>query len=213
MIKINGKHTPSDAAIETSALGLAQYAAICQANGLVPIVEPEVLMDGEHTLERCAEVTERTLAIVFKALNDHKVLLEGSLLKPNMVTPGHSHSSYATTKPAEIANATVTTLQRTVPPAVPGIMFLSGGQDEEEASLNLNALNTFHGKKPWSLSFSFGRALQASTIKTWKGDKANIAAAQKVFLARAEANSLATLGKYSGGAHSASGLYEKDYKY
>jgi len=205
---------PSELAIIENAHGLARYASICQENGLVPIVEPEVLMDGEHTLEQCAEASQRVYAGVFKALHDHHIFLEGILLKPNMVTPGHSNPSYSTTPPEAIAKATVTVLQRTVPPAVPGIMFLSGGQDEEEASRNLQAINVYPGKKPWSLSFSYGRALQASCLKAWKGDKANIAAGQAAFAERAKANSLAQLGKYTGGGQSSGdSLYVKDYKY
>jgi len=213
VIKI-GNDLPSALAIQMNAEGLACYAAICQANGLVPIVEPEVLMDGEHSLARCAEVTERTLAVVFKALADHNVLLEGALLKPNMVTAGHSSAEYKTSTPQDIAKATVIALQRTVPPALPGVTFLSGGQDEEEATKNLDAINKYEGKKPWSLTFSFGRALQASCLDAWRGEKANVGKAQEVFLARAKANSEAQLGKYAGGASASSQqLYEKDYKY
>jgi len=209
-----GLHEPSELAITETAHGLARYAVICQENGLVPIVEPEVLMDGNHTLERCAEVTEKVLAAVFKVLNDNHVFLEGSLLKPNMVTPGHEHADYKTTSAEAIAKATVTTLQRTVPPAVPGIMFLSGGQKEEEASLNLNAINALNTKKPWSLSFSYGRALQATCLDVWKGAKENVAAAQAAFLLRAKANSEAQLGKYKAtGSSKEKELYEANYKY
>lgn len=169
-------------------------------------------MDGDHSLQTCAEVTERVLATVFKALNDHHILLEGALLKPNMVTPGQQNPEYKTTTPEQIALATVTVLQRTVPPALPGITFLSGGQGEEEASRNLNAMNQLNTKRPWSLTFSFGRALQHTCISTWKGDKANVAAAQAAFLTRAKANSEAQQGKYAGGSGSES-LYVKDYKY
>jgi fructose-bisphosphate aldolase class I len=213
VIKI-GNGCPSQLAIEENARHLARYASICQHNGLVPIVEPEVLMDGEHSLATCAEVTERTLAVVFKALNDHHILLEGALLKPNMVTPGQQNPEYKATTPEQIARATVTVLQRTVPPALPGITFLSGGQKEEEATLNLNAMNSLNTKRPWSLTFSYGRALQASCLDAWKGEKANVAAAQQAFLARAKANSEAQLGKYAGtSASSGQDLYQKDYKY
>jgi len=213
VIKI-GQNLPSELAVQMNADHLARYAAVCQQNGLVPIVEPEVLMDGDHTLARCAEVTEHTLAVVFKALHDHHVLLEGALLKPNMVTPGQNHAEYKTTTPQQIAHATVTTLQRTVPAALPGITFLSGGQKEEEATLNLDAINRHPGKKPWSLTFSYGRALQASCLDAWKGEKANVAAAQKAFLDRARANSEAQLGKYAGGAAtSGQELYQSNYKY
>jgi len=209
------KDCPSELAIDETAHGLARYAAICQENGLVPIVEPEVMMDGDHSLARCAEVTERVLARVYKILNDHHIILEGSLLKPNMVTPGHSSPEYKTTKPEEIGRATVTVLQRTVPVAVPGVVFLSGGAKEEEASLALSAINAYQGKKPWNLSFSYGRALQASCLDAWKGDKANVTAAQEAFLARARANSEAQLGKYVAGSQPTreKDSYEEGYSY
>jgi fructose-bisphosphate aldolase class I len=213
VIKISNT-CPTDLAIHEIAHGLARYAAICQENGLVPIVEPEVLMDGTHSLKRCQEVTEHVLAIVFKYLHDHKIFLEGALLKPNMVTPGHESEEYARTTPEEIARATVTTLQRTVPPALPGIMFLSGGQSEEEATRNLQAINAFPGKKPWSLSFSYGRALQSSCLKAWKGQKEQVKAGQEAFLVRAKANSEANLARYkSEGNQQDESLYEKGYKY
>jgi len=215
VIKID-KDCPTELGMDETAHTLARYAAICQENGLCPIVEPETLMDGEHTLERCAQVTERVLSKVFKALHEHHVILEGCLLKPNMVTPGHSHPDYDKTKASDIATATVTVLQRTVPPAVPGIMFLSGGQSEEEASLNLNAINQHPGKKPWHLSFSFGRALQASCLEDWKGEKGSVAAAQQMFLARATANSQANQGKYVAGSQPTrekKDSFEKGYTY
>ena len=208
-----GPNEPSPLSILENANGLARYAIICQENGLVPIVEPEILVDGPHDIDRCAEVTERVLAACYKALNDHHVLLEGTLLKPNMVTPG---SEAKKVSPEVIAEYTVRTLQRTVPPAVPGIMFLSGGQSEEEATLNLNTMNKLQTKKPWTLSFSYGRALQQSTLKAWQGKEENVAKAQEVFLNRAKANSEATLGKYQGGAGGADAsesLHVKDYKY
>jgi len=209
-----GVREPSELAIHENAHGLARYAIVCQENGLVPIVEPEILMDGTHSLAECQAVTEKVLAAVFKALNDHQVFLEGALLKPNMVTPGHENPVYKTTPPEQIAIATVTALQRTVPPALPGIMFLSGGQKEEEASLNLNAINALNAKKPWALSFSYGRALQASCLDAWKGQKESVAAAQAVFLARAKANGEAQLGKYAGGKSGGDKeLYEAKYKY
>jgi len=189
---------PSELSIEENTRGLARYAAICQDNGLVPIVEPEILMDGNHSLAVSVKVTQRVLAATYKALHDANVLLEGTLLKPNMVLNGLSN------KPAshsEVGRATLTVLSRTVPPAVPGITFLSGGQSEEDASLNLNAINTTSGiPKPWNVSFSYGRALQASCIKTWRGNKENVPKAQAVLLERARANSEASLGKYKGGA-------------
>jgi len=214
VIKISNT-CPSELAIQETAHSLARYAAICQENGLVPIVEPEVLMDGTHTLKRCTEVTERVLAVVFKHLNDHHIFLEGALLKPNMVTPGHESEEYARTKPEEIGRATVTVLQRTVPPALPGVMFLSGGQGEEEATRNLQAINSVPLKKPWHLSFSYGRALQSSCIKAWAGKPENVKAAQEAFLVRAKANSEANLAHYKGNAsgQGSDSLYEKGYKY
>lgn len=207
------KGKPTNLSIQETAHTLARYASICQQNGLVPIVEPEILADGTHDITVCAEVTERVLAAQFKALADHKVLLEGALLKPNMVTPGMECPKKA--NPADVAHFTIQTLRRTVPPALPGIMFLSGGQSEEDASLNLNAINKL-GPHPWKLSFSYGRALQASCLKTWGGKAENRAAAQKVLLERAKANSEAQKGTYSGGAGgdaAASPLYEKKYVY
>ena len=189
--------TPSKVAIDENAQTLARYASICQANGLVPIVEPEVLMDGEFSIEVAAAATERVIAACYKALSDHHVMLEGTLLKPNMVRSGSDAKVQANSK--EIALATVRVLQHTVPCAVPGITFLSGGMSEEEASLALNDINHAPGPRPWSLTFSYGRALQQSTLKAWRGKDENVAAAQTVLLARAQANSLANLGKYEGG--------------
>merc|ERR1712106_146145 len=211
-----GPNTHSYQAILENANVLARYAATCQAAGLVPIVEPEVLVDGDHTLDRCQKVTETVLAAVYKALNDHHVYLEGTLLKPNMVTPGQACPGKAT--PAEVAQATVTAFSRTIPPAVPGIVFLSGGQSEEEATLNLNAINQYkQGSpiKPWRLSFSFGRALQASCLKAWAGK--DVAAGQKELLTRAKANSLAARGLYKTeiGASAAGedSLFVKNHSY
>ncbi|KAE8098480.1 hypothetical protein FH972_016538 [Carpinus fangiana] len=209
-----GVTEPSQLAINENANGLARYAIICQENGLVPIVEPEILVDGSHDIEKCADVTERVLAACYKALNDHHVLLEGTLLKPNMVTPGSDAPKVA---PEVIAELTVRALQRTMPPAVPAVVFLSGGQSEEEATVNLDAMNKLKGKKPWTLSFSFGRALQSSTLKAWGGKPENVAKAQAAFLARAKANSEATLGIYKGDAKLGEGasesLHVKGYKY
>ncbi|KAG6407405.1 hypothetical protein SASPL_130396 [Salvia splendens] len=208
-----GPTEPSELSIQQNAQGLARYAIICQENGLVPIVEPEILTDGSHDIDKCAAATEVVLAAVYKALNDHHVLLEGTLLKPNMVTPGSDSPKVS----AEvIAEYTVRALRRTVPPAVPGIVFLSGGQSEEEATVNLSAMNKLEVLKPWTLSFSFGRALQQSTLKTWAGKKENVEKAQAAFVARCKANSEATLGKYVGGAGgdlAAQSLYEQGYKY
>ncbi|KAJ0511725.1 putative fructose-bisphosphate aldolase [Helianthus annuus] len=174
----------------------------------------EILVDGPHDINKCADVTERVLAACYKALNDHHVLLEGTLLKPNMVTPGSDAKKVA---PEVVAEYTVRALQRTMPPAVPAVVFLSGGQSEEEATVNLNAMNQYKGKKPWSLSFSFGRALQQSTLKAWAGKEENVAKAQAAFLARCKANSEATLGTYQGGSGLSEGasesLHVKDYKY
>jgi fructose-bisphosphate aldolase class I len=202
VLKISS-HTPSYLAMLENANVLARYASICQQNGLVPIVEPEVLPDGDHTLETSQRVTEEVLAFVYKALADHHVYLEGTLLKPNMVTHGQGAKEKST--PTQIGHATVEALRRTVPTAVPGVVFLSGGQSEEEATVNLNAINLAEGKKPWALSFSFGRALQASVLKAWQGKKENLAAAQHEFAARAKVNGMAALGKYEGGLHGAAG--------
>lgn len=206
--------TPSQLAIDENASTLARYASICQQNGLVPIVEPEVLMDGDFTIEVAAVATEKVIAACYKALSDHHVLLEGTLLKPNMVRSGSDASPQATS--AEIALATVRVLQHTVPPAVPGITFLSGGMAEEEASLALNSLNHAPGPKPWALTFSFGRALQQSCLKAWRGLDENVPAAQAVLLARAEANGLASEGKYTGGVGGAganTSTFVKGYVY
>ena len=206
-----GDGLPSALSVQETAHSLARYAAICQANGLVPIVEPEILNDGAHSIERCALETERVLAAVFKALNEHHVLLEGCLLKPNMVLCGYDGGVKAS--PAEVGHFTLRTLQRTVPPALVGVVFLSGGQSEEDASVNLSAINAQPGKKPWALTFSYGRALQASTIKTWAGKAENVAEAQAVLLARAKANSLAALGKYAGSGQTGESLHVKNYVY
>ncbi|KAK6467853.1 fructose-bisphosphate aldolase A-like [Huso huso] len=187
-------NTPSNLAIMENANVLARYASICQMNGIVPIVEPEILPDGDHDLKRSQYVTEKVLAAVYKALSDHHVYLEGTLLKPNMVTAGQACTQKYS--PQEIAMATVTALRRTVPPAVPGVTFLSGGQSEEDASINLNAINQCPLPKPWALTFSYGRALQASALKTWAGKKENAKAAQEEYIKRALNNSQAALGKY-----------------
>lgn len=206
---------PSALAIHENAYGLARYAAICQENGLVPIVEPEILTDGAHSIDKCAAVTEAVLAAVYKALADHHVLLEGTLLKPNMVTPG---SEAEPSSPVDVARATVRALSRGVPSAVPGVVFLSGGQSEEDASVNLSAMNALGADgppKPWNLSFSYGRALQQSALKAWGGKADNLGAGAAAFMARAAANGAATLGKYGGGAGGAAteSLHVRDYKY
>jgi len=208
------KNEPSIQAINENAQVLARYAAICQENGLVPIVEPEILMDGDHDLERAVEVATEVLSTVYHKLHEHHVFLEGTLLKPNMVCPGADCTKKYT--PADIALATVTVLQRTVPAAVAGITFLSGGQSEEEATVHLNEMNKVAGQKPWALTFSYGRALQATVLDTWKGKDENKAAAQTALLVRAKANSQASMGVYGGNAatgKAAQSLYVKDYKY
>lgn len=188
-------NTPSPLALRANAEGLASYAALCQAHGIVPIVEPEVLIDGDHTLERCAEVTEPVLHSVFHALHKHKVQLEHIVLKPSMVISGKQCSTKATVE--QVAKATVTILKRTVPAAVPTINFLSGGQTPEEATAHLNAMNALFPQLPWHLSFSYARALQDYPMKIWHGDKNNVTAAQKAFYERAKLNSLASNGKYN----------------
>lgn len=187
--------TPSALAIKANAEGLARYAAICQANGIVPIVEPEVLIDSDHTLERCAEVSEQVFHAVFHALFRHKVQLEYIVLKPSMVIHGKKCPTKATAE--QVAKATLTILKRTVPTAVPTINFLSGGQTSEEATAHLNAMNMLSPPLPWNLSYSYARALQDYPMKIWRGEPKNVAAAQKVFYQRAKLNSLAAVGKYA----------------
>jgi fructose-bisphosphate aldolase, class I len=188
-----GDGIPTDACLVANAHALARYAALCQEAGIVPIVEPEVLMDADNTLEVCWEVTTRTLHETFDALYEQGIDLQGTLLKPNMVIPGKGSSEQA---PAErIAQATVDCFLAVVPAAVPGIVFLSGGQSEVQATENLNAINRIGG--PWTLSFSYGRALQASALEAWAGDAANAEAAQAVFALRARMNSLAAAGAWS----------------
>lgn len=188
-------HTPSMLAIETNAEGLARYAAICQANGIVPIVEPEVLIDGAHTIERSSEVCERVLNAVFRALKKHKVQLEYIILKPSMVINGKTCPVKASAE--EVAKATITVLKRTVPAAVPTINFLSGGQSSEEATANLNAMNAICGPLPWNVSYSYARALQDKPMKLWHGDNQQVKTAQQAFYHRAKLNSLASVGKYT----------------
>lgn len=190
----NGAPIPSRYCINLNASGLAQYAALCQEAGLVPIVEPEVLMDGDHDQARCEEVTTEMLSSLYGHMYRAGVFLEGSLLKPNMVIAGKGSPKQATTR--QVAEATIRTLKRTVPSAVPGIVFLSGGQTPVQAVENLNEMNKIGGF-PWQLSFSYGRALQDEAIQAWKGEPANVAAAQKKFYFRAKTNSLARSGKYS----------------
>ena len=183
---------PSHQAVEANAEMLARYAALCQSKGIVPIVEPEVLIDGNHTIERSAEVNEAVIAEVFNALRRHRVQLETIILKPSMVTPG---KACAKASPEAVAEATLRVLRRVVPAAVPGINFLSGGQTPEEATLNLNAMNTL-GQQPWSLSFSYGRALQEPAQRAWAGKLDNAHAAQTAMLKRARLNGAASSGDY-----------------
>jgi len=185
---------PSSYGYQTNAASLAQYAALSQEAGLVPIVEPEVLMDGDHGIDRCEEVTTQALEAVFAELFAAGVKLEGMLLKPNMILAGKDSSRQASVQ--EVAEATIRVLMRTVPPAVPGIVFLSGGQTPSQATENLSAMNAIGGF-PWQLSFSYGRALQEETLKTWLGKEENFAAGKKMFYRRAKLNSLARYGEYS----------------
>src|SRR6201984_2681614 len=189
-----GDGIPTPSCIDANAEALARYAALCQEGDLVPIVEPEVLLDGTHTIQRYFEVTEATLRSVFNALAAHRVLLEGMLLKPNMVLSGKDCPQQASVE--EVAEATVRCLKRVVPAAVPGIVFLSGGQTDQQATEHLNAMNRIPDL-PWQLSFSYGRALQAPVLKAWKGEATNVAVAQQVFHHRAFCNSKARFGKYT----------------
>jgi fructose-bisphosphate aldolase class I len=191
-----GDGIPSQACIEANAQALARYAASCQEAGLVPIVEPEVLMDGEHTLEQCASVTENVLHSVFSHLYTHRVRLEEMILKPNMVLPGLTCPAQESVN--AVADATVRSLLRVVPAAVPGIAFLSGGQSGELASARLNAMNVrFKLRLPWVLTFSFARAIQQPALEIWQGKEANVIAAQEALLDRARCNSAARRGEYT----------------
>ena len=185
---------PTPLGLHANAQVLARYAAVCQELGIVPIVEPEVLMDGEHDIARCAEVTEQVLHAVFHALHIHRVSLEHMILKPNMVLPAKARRRAG---PEEIAEATLSVLKRTVPAAVPSINFLSGGQGPEEATENLNAINQLRGSAPWQLSISYGRALQQHALHAWQGKAENREAAQQALLKRARLNSQARCGGYS----------------
>ena len=189
-----GDEIPSDYCIWTNAHALARYAALSQEAGLVPIVEPEVLMDGDHDIERSYSVSSRTLQAVFTELYDQRVAREGMLLKPNMVLSGYECPEQADTR--TVAEMTIKCLRNTVPAAVPGIVFLSGGQSDEAATAHLNAMNAL-GPHPWELSFSYGRALQAPALKAWAGEGANVDQAQKAFHFRARLNSAARFGSYS----------------
>jgi len=216
-----GDGIPSRGCIEANADALARYAALCQEAGLVPVVEPEVLMDGEHTLERCSDVTEKVLRAVFKQLYTQRVMLEGIILKPNMVLPGLTCPKREEVKEVgvgeqqyqvrltdrqpdevqdvdEVADATVRCLLRAVPAAVPGVAFLSGGQSAELASARLNAMNiSFKSRLPWALAFSFARAIQQPALEIWRGDDAHVPAAQQALLHRARCNRAARRGEYT----------------
>jgi len=190
-----GDGLPSRACIEVNAHALARYAALCQEAGLVPVVEPEVLMEGGHSLARCAEITEETLHVVFAQLRSQGVLLEGMLLKPNMVLPGEACPKQESVD--EVADATVSCLLRTVPAAVPGIAFLSGGQSAQLASARLNAMNArFKSRLPWALAFSYSRAVQKPALDAWKGEAAHVASAQQALVHRARCNQAARRGDY-----------------
>jgi fructose-bisphosphate aldolase, class I len=191
-----GEGIPSRGCLEANAHGLARYAALCQEAGLVPIVEPEVLMDGDHTLKQCARVTEKTLHAVFSQLYRQRVLLEGMILKPNMVLSGRDCPTQAGVE--QVADTTVSCLLRAVPAAVPGVAFLSGGQNAELASARLNAMNLrWRSKIPWVLTFSFSRAIQQPALDTWRGKEDNKGAAQKALYHRARCNGMARRGEYS----------------
>lgn len=189
-----GDGIPTYTCLQENAHALARYAALCQEGGIVPIVEPEVLLDGNHTVERCEEVTTETLRITFNALMEQRVHLEGMILKPSMVVSGKDNPRQAGVD--EVAERTIRTLKRTVPGAVPGIAFLSGGQSPESSTEHLNRMNQL-GKHPWQVSFSFARALQDPALKAWKGEPGNVAAAQNIFYHRAKMNSAARTGSYT----------------
>jgi fructose-bisphosphate aldolase class I len=190
-----GDQLPTRGCIDANAQALARYAALCQEEDLVPIVEPEVLMDGEHSLERCREVTQDTLHAVFNHLYEQRVMLEGIILKPNMVLPGLACLDQETVN--EVADATVKCLLRVVPAAVPGIAFLSGGQSGELASARLNAMNLrFRERLPWPVAFSFARAIQQPALEVWRGQEANVELAQHALSYRAKCNRAARRGNY-----------------
>jgi fructose-bisphosphate aldolase class I len=204
---------PTDLAIDVAAQDLARYARICQENGLVPIVEPEILIDGNHDIATTAQVQERVLTTVYAKLQDNGVLLEGSLLKPSMTVPGVECSDKS--DPATIAKMTVQTLDRCLPPAMPGVTFLSGGISEEDSSIYLNEINKLQRKGAFALTFSYSRALQSSCIKIWGGKDEKYADAQAQLLARAQANSEASKGEYVPGSQPSieESLFVKNYAY
>ena len=198
-----GDGIPSRGCIEANAQALARYAALCQEAGLVPVVEPEVLMDGGHTLERCCQITEEVLRTVFNQLYTQRVMLEGMILKPNMVLPGLTCPRQEDV--SEVADATVRCLLRAVPAAVPGIAFLSGGQSGELASARLNAMNVrFKSRLPWALAFSFARAIQQPALELWQGKEAQVLAAQQALFHRAKCNRAARRGEYNAAMETSS---------
>merc|ERR1719413_289773 len=207
------KGFPTDYAIDECAHGLSRYARICQEAGLVPIVEPEILIDGDHDIETTAKIQERVIVTVYKKLAECGVMLEGTLLKPSMTVNGVDCPNKAS--PTEVAELTVQTFERSIPAAMPGVTFLSGGISEEDSSIFLNEINKIERKGPWALTFSFSRALQSSCIKAWGGKPENVEAAQKQLLARAQANSEASKGTYKPGSQPSmqESLYVKNYVY
>ena len=213
-LEINeAKGMPSAVAVTEAAWGLARYARICQEAGLVPIVEPEILMDGDHSIEKTIEIQTQVVAEVYRACVANGVYLEGSLLKPSMTVPGVNCKTKAS--PEQVARATIDVLEAGVPSKVPGVTFLSGGLAEEDASIFLNTMNTVDRAGPWSLTFSFSRAMQSSCLKIWDGKEANVKAAQDQLFARAQANGEANLGKYKAGSQPSlsESLYQKNYVY
>ncbi len=191
-----GDGIPSDYCIRGNAEALARYATLAQEAGLVPMVEPEILMDGDHTIQRCSDATHQTLSVLFRALHEARVNLEGTILKTNMIVSGKDNADQAGAK--EIASETIRVLRETVPPAIPGIAFLSGGQGDVEATENLQAINELAGSDaPWRLTYSYGRALQAASLKAWNGDAANRDAGQAALSLRARCNGAASDGTYS----------------
>merc|ERR1740139_1742159 len=205
------KGFPTDYAIDEAAHGLSRYARICQEAGLVPIVEPEILIDGVHDIETTAKVQERVITTVYKKLQECGVLLEGSLLKPSMTVSGVDCENKAS--PEQVAKLTVQTFQRSIPPAMPGVVFLSGGLSEEDSSIFLNEINKVDRLGPWRLTFSFSRAMQSSCIKAWGGKPENVEKAQKLLVGRAQANSEASKGEYVAGSQATTegSLYVKNY--
>lgn len=207
------KGLPSAYAIDEAAHGLSRYARICQEAGLVPIVEPEILIDGDHDIETTAKIQEHVLKTVYKKLEEVGIMLEGTLLKPSMTVAGVDNKNPPS--PEEVAKITVRTLERSIPPAMPGVTFLSGGISEEDSSIYLNEINKIDRKGPWALTFSFSRAMQSSCLKAWGGKKENVKKAQDQLKARAQANSEASQGKYEYGSQPSTegSLYVKNYVY